>query len=90
MPRIEHLPRTPMPTRRDGESLGAFYHRMNEWESIMRDECKRDARAIDSALSRPRISANRVRTVQATLDLESIHDIAQRNLVLLRLLRRVR
>lgn len=79
-----------MPTRRDGESLGAFYHRMNEWESILRDECKRDARAIDSAHSKPRISVNRVATRQTIANRESIHDIAQRNPVLLRILRRMR
>lgn len=86
----EQLPLTPIPTRRSGESLGAFYHRLNEWESVMRDECKQAARAIDSAHSRPRLSMNRVRTAQATRDLESIHDIAQRNPVLLRILKRMR
>lgn len=86
----EQLPLTPIPIRRSGESLGAFYHRLNEWESVMRDECKQAARAVDSAHSRPRISHNRVPTRQTIANRESIHDIAQRNPILLRLLRGVR
>jgi hypothetical protein len=77
----------PRPIQRPNERTLAYYHRVNEWEARMKPLMAAEARAIDSANRKGAITTNRVVSRQRELDRKSIHDYAQENPVLLRLLR---
>lgn len=78
----------PMPVRREGETTLAFYHRLNEWESQMRDYCKREANKIDSTNKRSMFPTKRAITEQTKMERVSLHEHAENNPVLRNILKK--
>lgn len=77
------------PVQRTNERTLAYYHRVNEWEKLVKPMMQREARAIDSSCKTPAISTHKATTRQVAYDRLTIHDHAQKNPVLLRILRRI-
>jgi hypothetical protein len=61
--------------------------RLAEWDKIHLAECRAMARSIDSALSRPKVATQRAVTQQTKLDRISMHEHAENNPVLRKVLR---
>jgi hypothetical protein len=77
----------PRPIQRPRESMLAYYNRVNEWEARMKPLIAKAARDIDSACSKSPISNQRATTRETERSRLSIHDYAQTNPILLKILR---
>ena len=78
----------PKPVQRKGESHIAFHHRVNMWEIRVKPEMAKEARAIDKLVSRSPIIRPQYESANQKWERRTIHDCAQTNPVLLKLLRR--
>lgn len=79
------------PVQKPNERTLAYYHRVSEWERLVKPLMQAECRAIDTwATKAPAIHANKHVTRQTERDRLSIHDHAQNNPVLLRILKRMR
>lgn len=77
------------PIQRKGEKMLAYYNRVNEWEQRARIEAKLESRAIDRATRRAKFQNEKAITAQVKYDRRSLHDQAQHNPVLKRILIRM-
>lgn len=80
---------TKRPERKKGESWLAFYNRMNDWEVIARKEAAIESRLADRLALRSTYQVQRVVSRQTERDRISLHDIAQNNDILRRVLRKL-
>lgn len=78
---------TPKPERKLEETVLAYMLRLAEWDKIHLAECRAQARSIDSAFAKPKISQRRATTKQTELDRRSLHEHAENNPALRKVLR---
>lgn len=80
---------TQKPERHANEKLASYMLRLLDWESIHRTECMAQFRSIDSAMKRAPISNQPAITRQTEYDRQTLHDRAQNNPAIKRMLRRM-
>ncbi len=79
----------PRPIKRQHEKMLAYYNRVSEWEARVKPLMAAQARSIDAALARaPITTRGPIVTKQREQDRRSLHDYAQNNEALRKILRK--
>lgn len=79
----------PRPIQRPHEKMLAFYNRVSEWEERVKPLMAREARSIDAVLARaPITTRGPIISRETARSRITLHDYAQNNEVLRRILRK--
>lgn len=80
---------TPKPTKRNRESILAYYLRVSEWETLARKEAAIESRVADRLALRSTYQTQRAVTAQTMQNRRSLHELAENNPLLRNVLRRL-